>query len=377
MTPVRLAFVRRLHRYLDLGFSTGPEPANVRETNMAHRLGVPGAAARELAWAVSDDDERFPEIDGTSAAVRRLKEHMARVGSDADVTVIILGESGTGKERIARAIHRVSPRHRAAFVVVNCAGLAPTLIEDELFGHVRGAFTGAVDDQAGPFERANGGTVFLDEVGDLSPELQMKLLRALQQRTVQRLGGRQEMSFDVRIVAATNVDLARAKAEGRFREDLYYRLSVYELRVPPLRERGLVDLQDLASSILKRLAERRRRAAPSLAADVVERFARYDWPGNVRELESTLECMIVSAGSEPLLRVDHLPEQFGAVERRLPVRGAAPVRRRRPLPRRDDAVAAIERHDGQVGRAAEELGVSRHQLYRLLKRYGIRYGGGD
>ncbi len=177
-------------------------------------------------------DDPFPEIDGASTEIRTLKQHMLSVARDPDVTVLILGESGTGKERVARAIHRVSPRSHAPFVVVDCASLSSTLVEDELFGHVRGAFTGAIRDQPGPFERARGGTVLLDEVGDLTPDLQMKLLRALQARTVQRLGGGSETTFDVRVIASTNVDLAVARARGRFREDLYYRLNVYGVTVP-------------------------------------------------------------------------------------------------------------------------------------------------
>lgn len=184
----------------------------------------------------------FPEIDGASPAVARLKHHMSCVARDRDVTVLLAGESGTGKERVARAIHRASPRASGPFVVIDCAGLAPTLTEDALFGHMRGAFTGATDDRPGPFERADGGTVLLDEVGDLPLELQMKLLRAIQSRRIQRLGSTREVAFDVRVVAATNVDLAAAVSRGRFRADLYYRLNVYEVRVPSLRERGAADV---------------------------------------------------------------------------------------------------------------------------------------
>ncbi|PYR71892.1 MAG: hypothetical protein DMF86_24980 [Acidobacteria bacterium] len=253
------------------------------------------AAARPHLSVASARDNPFSEVDGASLEIRRLKQHMLRVARDADVTVLLLGESGTGKERIARAIHRASPRASAPFVVVNCAGLTATLIED----------------QPGPFERAAGGTVFLDEVGDLAVDLQMKLLRALQQRTVQRLGARQETSFDVRVIAATNVDLARAMAEGRFRADLYYRLKVYELKVPPLRRRGALDIRALVDAILRRFAARRRRVAPSVDAETLDRLMRYDWPGNVRELENALECMIVTANGEPTLTSRHLPAGFG------------------------------------------------------------------
>ncbi len=326
-------------------------------------------------------EDPFPEVDGKSPEIDALKQHMLRVARDADVTTLILGESGTGKERVARGIHRVSPRGRAPFVVVNCAGLSQTLIEDELFGHMRGAFTGAINDQPGPFERAIGGTVFLDEVGELTPDLQMKLLRALQQRTVQRLGSRHETPFDVRVIAATNLDLTLATARGRFREDLYFRLKVYELRVPPLRDRGAADLRELVATILKRLGERRRRSQSTLHPAVWDRFVRYDWPGNVRELENTLERMIVAAGDETLLTPEHLPEDFGTLRRRgsRPVAepsAAAPGSTRAgaacAVPSAPELLAALERNGFKCERTAAELGLSRHQLYRLFKRYDIR-----
>lgn len=320
-------------------------------------------------------DERVPEIDGESPPMRALVQRMLTVAADADVTVLILGESGTGKERVARAVHRASPRHRAPFVVVNCAGLTATLAEDELFGHVRGAFTGAIGDQPGPFERASGGTLFLDEVGDLAPDLQMKLLRALQERTVQRLGGGREVPFDVRVIAATNVDLARATAEGRFRLDLYYRLKVYELCIPPLRERGGGDVEALAQAIVRRHALRRARRAPAIEPAVVARLARHNWPGNVRELENTLECAIVAAAGEPVLRAAHLPEGFDREIGPRPAQadGLQPRSPPRVLPPAEEIRTALERHDGRRGRSADELGLSRHQLYRLMVRYTVRW----
>jgi two-component system response regulator HydG len=327
------------------------------------------AVGHQSSIAASDDP--FPELDGRSPGIDRLKQDMLRVARDAYVSALVVGESGTGKERVARAIHRLSPRARLPCVVVNCAGLSPTLAEDELFGHVRGAFTGAIADQPGPFERANGGTVFLDEIGDLTPDLQMKLLRALQQRTVQRLGSGHETSFDVRIIAATHADLALAKERGRFRQDLYYRLKVYELRVPPLRHRGPVDLRRLVDSILKGLSLRRRRSPPALAPVVWTVFERYRWPGNVRELENTLERMIVAAGDERLLQPRHMPDEFwaeaGAETRSRPLR---------PLPSPEQTLAALQRNEFKRASTASELGLSRHQLYRLLRRDRLSLGGG-
>ena len=276
-----------------------------------------------------------------------------------------MGESGTGKERVAHAIHRASPRADAPFVVIDCAGVSATLAEDTLFGHVRGAFTGAIDERAGPFERAHGGTVLLDEIGDLPLDLQMKLLRAIQSRTIQRLGGRQDTAFDVRIIAATNVDLASALARGRFREDLYYRLKVYEINVPPLRRRGGDDVRALASAILGRLAERRRRQPPAIDPQVLECLAGRRWPGNVRELENVLERMLVAAAGEAVLHARHLPESFRGA-------GSAPAPHRADRPPAGRILEALRTNEFRCGRTAADLGLSRHQLYRLVRRYGIR-----
>jgi two-component system NtrC family response regulator len=306
----------------------------------------------------------FPEIDGHSVAITQLKREMARVAHDPFVTVLLLGESGTGKERIARAIHRQSARSAAPFVVVDCAAVAASLAEDALFGHVRGAFTGAIGERAGPFERASGGTVLLDEIGDLSLELQLKLLRALQSRVVQRLGATGETQFDVRVIAATNVDLDAARSAGRFRNDLYHRLSVYEIVVPPLRRRGAGDIHALAFTILERCCARRRRPAPQIDSAVLECFAEYAWPGNVRELENTIERLVVAADGGRSLNWRDLPER---VRRGPPPLVPSPVPLAAP-----QIIEALERHSFRYARAAAALGLSRHQLYRLVKRHGIR-----
>jgi transcriptional regulator with PAS, ATPase and Fis domain len=307
----------------------------------------------------------FPEIDGSSPEIGVLKQHMRLVAKDSFITALILGESGTGKERVASSIHRASARGHAPFVIINCAGFSPTLAEDQLFGHVRGAFTGAVTDQPAPFERANSGTIFLDEVGELPPEVQIKLLRALQQRTVQRLGGVNEIAFDVRVLAATNVDLARAVARRQFREDLYYRLKGYELHIPSLRRRGNADIRVLSESLLRQLTKRRHIPSPAIEPSVFHLFAEHQWPGNVRELENVLECMIVAADGAAVLTTSHLPDSL--LTRGMSTRCAAARPRRSP----DEIRDALRRNGFKCSRAAADLGLSRHQLYRRLKKADV------
>lgn len=323
-------------------------------------------------------EDSLPELDGSSPAIERLKKDIACVAHDAHVAALILGESGTGKERVARAIHRLSPRAGFPFVVVNCAGLSPAFADDDLFGHVRGAFTGAVTDRAGPFERANGGTVFLDDVGELTADSQAKLLHVLQRQAVQRLGSGRETPLDVRVIAAASADLGVAQRRGRLRQDLYYRLKVYELRVPPLRRRGAADLRRLVDAIVTHLSARRRRPLATLAPDSWELLTRYSWPGNVRELENTLERMLVAAGDELVLTPAHMPDDVrGSVDAMArPAPGSAPAGPARMTmaparPSAIEALAALERNDFKYGRTALELGMSRHQLYRLLRRCAV------
>ena len=314
-------------------------------------------------------------VDGDSPAMARLKQEMRCIARDPYVSVLIRGESGTGKERVARAIHDWSSRAGGPFIVVNCAGLAPTLAEDELFGHVRGAFTGAAVDRPSPFESADGGTVFLDEIGELTVEAQTKLLRALQERTVHRLGGTREIRFDARIIAATNADLEGAQRRGRFRQDLYYRLQVFELVVPPLRSRGNADLHQLVEAILGSLSAQRGRATPTVAADVWDSFTRHAWPGNVRELHNALERMIVAAGDAEVLTTAHLPPDLRRATRTARMCNVgllgATLAGAAALPSVAEARSALQQHRGRYGRTAAALGISRHQLYRLLKREAL------
>lgn len=309
-------------------------------------------------------DTRFAEIEGASPEVRHLKREMALVARDPDVTVLLTGESGTGKERVAKAIHDASPRGGEPFVVIDCAGLSPTLAEDALFGHQRGAFTGAMDDRAGPFERAARGTILLDEVGELSLDLQMKLLRAIQSRTVLRLGSVRETGFDARIMAATNVDLEAAVARGRFREDLYYRLDVYRIRLPALRQRGAADVAALIDATLRRLSARRGTPAPSVDAAAMARLARHRWPGNVRELENVVERMLVASAGRSCVTADDLPSSIADTRDRDRRILAGP-------PSAREVEAALASHDFKPTAAAAALGLSRHQLYRLVRRYGV------
>ncbi|TNF27170.1 MAG: sigma-54-dependent Fis family transcriptional regulator [Deltaproteobacteria bacterium] len=290
---------------------------------------------------------------------------LARRVAPVDSTVLITGESGVGKERIARLIHDSSPRMAGPFVAVNCGAISETLLESELFGHVRGAFTGATSDRAGLFEAANGGTLFLDEVGELPPAMQVKLLRALQEREVRRVGDNRSRKIDVRIVAATNREL-RAAGPGAFREDLYYRLRVVEIRVPPLRERK-DDILPLARYFLDNTARRLGEAVrcTGFSAQAADQLLRHDWPGNVRELENAVERAVVVATGQRVEPED-LPEEVRAARTRPigPPRGQSLAE-----VEREHILAVLAAHDGNRGQTAEQLGIGSATLYRKLKRY--------
>lgn len=301
-----------------------------------------------------------------STAMRNVVD-LARRVAKVDATVLITGESGAGKERIARLVHDESTRSLGPFIAVNCGAITETLLESELFGHARGAFTGASSDRPGLFEAANGGTLHLDEVGEVSPAMQVKLLRVLQEREVRRVGENKERKIDVRVIAATNRDLAHGVAGGSFRQDLYYRLKVVELHVPALRERR-DDILPLARVLLAEAALRMKRKIVGLDPEAADQLLRYPWPGNVRELANTMERAVALAQGT---RVDleSLPEEVRQAFRApLATRGAV-----RPLKEieKEYIIAALELNGGNQTQTAEQLCIGSATLYRKLKEYGM------
>ncbi len=318
---------------------------------------------------------------GETPAMRRLKDLMAQVGP-TEATVLVLGESGTGKELVAEGVHQASARRDKALIKVNCAALPGDLLESELFGYVKGAFTGAVKDKPGRFKLADGGTLFLDEVGEIPMALQAKLLRALQDGVVEPLGSVRPVATDARIIAATNRNLAEEVREGRFREDLYYRLNVLEIAIPPLRER-LDDLPLLATRLLVKLGDKNRKTVRGVSPEFLEKLQVYAWPGNVRELENVLERALILSRSDTL-GPDLLPPHILSAEAAGPAVGtigtagaqqASKGAGEAPLSF-DEAeklaiVRALEANGGHRERTADALGVSRRTLQYKLKKYGL------
>ncbi|HBV85102.1 MAG TPA: two-component system response regulator [Desulfosporosinus sp.] len=305
---------------------------------------------------------------GNSEGMKAVKHLVERV-APTPATVLIQGESGTGKELVAHAIHTLSPRVNGPFIRVNCAALTETLLESELFGHEKGAFTGAHARKSGRFELADGGTLFLDEIGELSFNVQAKLLRVLQERTFERVGGEKTIKVDVRIIAATNRDLLKEAQEGRFREDLYYRLSVFPISIPPLRERG-EDIPNLADYFLKKLSNYGPKK--SLSQEVLTRLMAYDWPGNVRELENVVERMVIISQGAVIgldgLSILNNPSKVekGALPFVLPPEGVSLEELEKSFLQQ-----AMEQTGGNQSQAAKKLGLSRHAFLYRLEKYGI------
>ena len=318
-----------------------------------------------------DSKYGFENIIGSSPAMQDVFETI-RQAAPTRATVLIQGESGTGKELVARALHQCSPRRDGPFVPVHCAALAPTLLESELFGHEKGAFTGATERRRGRFELADGGTLFLDEIGEIDPALQVKILRVLEERRFERVGGTETIHVDVRLVAATNRDLRARVAEGAFREDLFYRLYVVNLTLPPLRERA-GDVVLLAQHYLKTLAEENGKKPMAISPEAMDVLQAYPWPGNVRELRNVIERMVVLGSGSRLTAAD-LPAAVrdgGAGGLALASRSGRVLRDAE----RQLISDALRRHQNNRTKAAQDLGISRRTLHRKLNEFGLRAPG--
>lgn len=315
----------------------------------------------------------FEGIIGRSAAMRRVFERAAAVAK-SDANVLIDGETGSGKDLIARAIYKESARRDKPFVKVDCAALPETLLESELFGHERGAFTGATRAQTGRFEQADGGVIFLDEIGNLSPATQAKLLNVTQDRQFTRLGGERRINVDIRLISATNIDLEKAVADGRFREDLFYRLNVVPITIPSLRERR-EDIPLLVDAFIDRFCQENNRPNPGITAEAMEMLCSYDWPGNVRELENAIERTVILSGGGKIGAAD-LPARMSS-------RSATANAPRADIPVDMPLKKAVERFEaalissllrelgGSRDKTSRRLGVTRVTLYNKMKKYGL------
>ncbi len=312
------------------------------------------------------------EMIGGASAMEQLGDWIART-APTHARVLITGEHGTGKELVARALHEGSPRARGPFVKVNCAAIPAELIESELFGHERGAFTGAERRRKGKFELAHRGTLFLDEIGDMRTDVQAKLLRVLQEGEVERVGGSHPVRVDVRVLAATNQDLEAAMAEGGFREDLYYRLNVVPVRTPPLRERK-DDVPLLARHFVSRACAEHGLRPAEVAPDALEALAAYDFPGNVRELKNLCERLVILAGGGPLdvtMVRRFLPELSGGGPSSAAGSGGGPLKERVAGFERQTILATLRDHDGHMANTARTLGLERSHLYKKMRTLGI------
>jgi two-component system NtrC family response regulator len=316
---------------------------------------------RELQKRMSLDS--FEGMLGTSPKMQEVFSEIRKVAT-TDIPVLVLGESGTGKELVANAIHQRSSRRDRPFVVINCSAIPESLLESELFGHEKGAFTGAHIQRKGRFETAQGGTLFLDEIGDLSLALQVKLLRFLQEQKIERIGGREEIFVDARVLAASNRDLKQSVQEGRFREDLYYRLGVVTISLPPLRERegdGLL----LATTLLQRYANENKRKITGFAPQAIRAIEAYHWPGNIRELENRIKRAVIMAEGSKLT-----PQDLELVSPYAKYEGGSLKEAREGL-EKDLIERALAKNKGNMTKAAEELGVSRPTLYELMEKLGM------
>ena len=351
------------------------KPMNLEEIKKTVSRALAQRALQDNAQTSSVEVKSEPPgtIIGKSPAVMEVYKTIARVAPTKSV-VLILGESGTGKERIARAIHQHSPRANHPFVAVDCGALTETLLESEIFGHVRGAFTGAVADKKGVFEEAEGGTCFLDEIGDISPNMQAKLLRVLQEHEVRRVGGKDWAKVDVRVIAATNQNLDALVAKGTFRQDLYYRLNVVAIHLPPLRDR-VEDIPLLAGYFLKCYSQENGKSVTAISDAAMKLLCDYSWPGNIRELENAIEQAVVLS-NQPVLVPDDFPSAIrnkaaSKLNQNLPTAGQFLFSDTPTLEevKKRYVLYVLNRNQGNVSRTARALNIDRRSLYRMLARY--------
>ncbi|MBI4543797.1 MAG: sigma-54-dependent Fis family transcriptional regulator [Gemmatimonadetes bacterium] len=348
------------------------KPVELPHLEAAAERALEKVELRRLSRFLAEREGDAPGLGslGRSPVMREIVRQIELLAA-SDTTVLLLGETGTGKGWVAKLLHALSPRAGAPLIEVNCGGLTATFLDSELFGHERGAFTDAKAQKRGLFEIAHTGTLLLDEIGDLAPELQPKLLNVLESRTFRRLGGTREIEVDVRLIAATHHPLEDAVRAGRFREDLYYRLAVLPLRLPPLRERGPQDIAELARRLLLDLRRRLGRGPGRFSAEALDLLTRYSWPGNIRELRNVLErVLLLGAGAEEVLPA-HLPTELTSVAGP-PGPDSDPGLSLDELERRHIA-RVLAHHAGNRSRAARTLGISRAALYQKLRRYGLEH----
>jgi two-component system, NtrC family, response regulator len=345
-----------------------PKPVDLDElkvviTRVFKRLELEEASIEErnLARHVS-----MEEIIGLSPVMQSVFATVRKV-AETDVPVLILGESGTGKELIANAIHKGGARKKGPFVAINCAAIPETLLESELFGYEKGSFSGATSQRRGKFEYAKGGTLFLDEIGDLAPEMQVKLLRFLQEKVVERVGGREAIPVDARVIAATNQDLEAAVKSGRFREDLYFRLAVVQLVVPPLRDRG-DDVIELAHHLANSYCKEMHKPLTRFSKPALDAMRRHSWPGNVRELQNRVQRALVLSDGKTISPAEL--DLSVISEAREGAQGS--LKEARQEFERDIIVRALKENGGNISKTARAIGISRPTLYELMERHGLR-----
>ncbi|MBI3799088.1 MAG: sigma-54-dependent Fis family transcriptional regulator [Deltaproteobacteria bacterium] len=329
---------------------------------------------RENQFLREEVEKGWGEFIGRSAAMQQQYEFIRHV-ANSSTSVLILGESGTGKELAARAIHRASPRREALFVPINCAAIPPDLLESELFGHSKGAFTGAFKERVGKFEMADGGTIFLDEVTEMRPPLQAKLLRVLQEKEVERLGSNRSISIDIRVIAASNQDVRRALQQGTLREDLFYRLNVFTITMPPLRDR-VEDVPLLADYFIEKYAVKLGRGRPTISTAALTHLQSYAWPGNVRELENVIERALVLGQGEQIDTRHLPPEIVSAAEPLASLAAPAPAQRLALIPAVEHLEKmllsqALQQVAGNKAKAARLLDISERTLWYKIKKYGL------